>query len=159
MAGVINGAPPGWYVSIGGTVAGSVPIRGSELAGVLGGGEISVACYGCLAILAPSEPPQQRRPDFWIGGYADVFDHGARDQIRVTLGPEFGFHAVGMDGGLVIARDDTTHFGGCLRGFAGIGVMHATARVLVLPPHALGPTDVMLELGGTFKLPIWVSAP
>ncbi len=153
-----QGAYRGWYVMPGGSVSGSVALAGGGLGGLVGGGELSVVYYGFLNPIDPDdhETLWRRRPELWLGGYVDVVHQSSRDQLRVSMGPEFGWHAFGMDTGLVIAHDDHTHYGANVRALASLGVIQANTRLVVLPRDDQRPADIIIEFGASFKLPIWL---
>src|SRR5690606_27318542 len=72
---------------------------------------------------------RQFREFTWLGAYIDgVYDFG-RDQSRFSVGPEFGWSAIGIDGGFLITHDSGgTRMGFTVRPLLTMGVVSAYVR-------------------------------
>lgn len=86
----------------------------------------------------------------WLGAYVDgVYDFG-RDQTRLSVGPEVGWSALGLDGGYLLALDDAgAHSGVTARPLISIGFVTAYGRV----SHLFEPKSTWLEAGLLLKYP------
>ncbi len=145
------GPKPGWYLMPGGTLAATLVLERDGNLGFSGGGELSIVCYGCFN----NKPALAHgRADYWLGAYAEVLHQPNRSQLRASMGPEFGWSLLGVDGGLVIADDESTHFGATLRGLVTFGVVTFSNRLVYLPKHDDEPAALLGEAGLTFKLPV-----
>lgn len=100
------------------------PIGVSTAPGFTLGGEVSLACWGCIRVTDLS----------WLGGYADVIRDFGADSFRVTVGPELGFGPLAIDGGLAIStRQGDTELGWVARGLITFGVVAAYGRLIEVP--------------------------
>jgi hypothetical protein len=134
------GFPPstGWYVLPGATVAGAT--HSNAPLGFVAGGEVSAAYLS-------------NRTFLWGGGYVDgVYDMGER-RARVSIGPEFGWAALGLDGGMVVRpRPGGVDLGGEVRSLLafGFGALYVRAGLM---PRASADRSFG-EVGLLLKLPI-----
>lgn len=94
---------------------------------------------------------KQFREFTWLGAYIDgVYDFG-RDQSRFSIGPEFGWSAIGIDGGFLITHDSGgTQMGFTVRPLLTMGVVSAYVRA----SHVFDPGTTWLETGLLLKYPV-----
>lgn len=87
----------------------------------------------------------------WLGGYIDgVYDFG-KDQTRLSIGPEFGWSALGVDGGYLLAVDTAgVHHGVTARPLLTMGFVSAYGRI----SHLFGVNSTWLEAGVLLKYPV-----
>ncbi len=129
------GTLQGTYLMPGVSVASR--FAGEDGAGLVLGGELSMAW--------------QNVNFFWFGGYADgVYDFAA-GRARVSVGPELGWSAFGLDAGYVVesGAERWTH-GVSVRPMLTIGL----ASLYVRGIQQFGVPDRFVELGILFKYPV-----
>lgn len=87
----------------------------------------------------------------WFGAYADgVYDFG-REQWRLSIGPELGWSAFGLDAGYLLALDDAgAHNGLTARPLVSIGYVAAFGRV----SHLFDVGQTWFEAGLLLKYPV-----
>lgn len=110
---------------------------GEDGAGLLLGGEVSLV--------------SQNVNFFWFGAYVDgVYDFAA-EGTRISLGPELGWSAFGLDAGYVFESGPgrQTH-GVAVRPMLTIGL----ASLYVRGVQQFGDSDRFVELGLLFKYPV-----
>lgn len=94
---------------------------------------------------------RQFREFAWLGGYVDgVYDFGI-DQTRLSIGPEVGWSALGLDVGYLLALDaEGQHSGLTARPLVTIGYVAGFARVT----HVFDQSKTWLEAGVLLKYPL-----
>ncbi len=108
-----------------------------DRAGFLLGGELSVV--------------RQTREFFWFGGYLDGVYDFERKQTRLSVGPEFGWSAFGLDAGYLLALDGAGAHGGITaRPLLSIGYVTVFGRV----SHLLEAQQTWVEAGLLLKYPV-----
>ena len=89
----------------------------------------------------------------WYGAYSDgVYDRSAAE-ARLSLGPEFGWMFLGIDGGYLVAiGKERVEHGFTVRPMLTTGVVTLYARGGVL---LTGAEDRFAEVGALVKWPLW----
>jgi hypothetical protein len=130
--------PEGWFLPVGVNIGGAV--HPSADLGYLFGVEGSLVYF-----------PLPHAT--WGGGYVDaVYDTGTK-HARFSVGPEFGFTFIGLDGGLVVQPGtERTAIGFQGRVLLTLGVVSVYARWGKLP--ALDVDATFREIGILLKFPI-----
>ncbi len=105
--------------------------------GFLLGGELSVV--------------RQTQEFFWFGGYLDGVYDFERKQTRLSIGPEFGWSALGLDAGYLLALDGAGAHGGITaRPLLSIGYVTVYGRV----SHLFEAKRTWVEAGLLLKYPV-----
>ena len=100
------------------------PVGVTTQPGFVIGGELSIACWGCIHLTDLS----------WFGAYVDVLRDFGVDEFRGSVGPEFGFGPIGVDGGLLVSRDSNdTDLGWTARALITSGIVGVYGRYLKFP--------------------------
>jgi len=87
---------------------------------------------------------------YWAGGYGDVVYETTNELTRTSLGLEFGFTFIGIDGGVVAQfGNGETHWGGVIRPMLSASLLTFYGRWGFFA-HA----DDFREVGVLLKLPI-----
>lgn len=93
---------------------------------------------------------RQTQEFYWVGGYVDATYDFARKQTRISVGPELGWSALGLDVGYLVVLDgETTRSGVTARPLVSIGYVTAYGRV-----SHLFDDRTWLEAGLLLKYPI-----
>lgn len=105
--------------------------------GFLLGGELSIV--------------RQTQEFAWFGGYIDGVYDFQRKQTRLSIGPELGWSAFGLDAGYLLALDDEgAHSGITARPLISIGYITAFGRV----SHLFEDKRTWVEAGLLLKYPV-----
>lgn len=129
------GTLQGMYLMPGASVA--ARFAGEDGAGLLLGGELSLVSHYVNF--------------FWFGGYVDGLYDFAAERARLSVGPELGWSAFGLDAGYVLesAPGRWTH-GVSVRPMLTIGL----ASLYVRGVQQFGTSDRFMELGVLLKYPV-----
>jgi hypothetical protein len=104
--------------------------------GLVLGGELSIV--------------RQTQEFYWVGGYVDATYDFSRKQTRVSVGPELGWSALGLDAGYLLVLDGETACNGVTaRPLVSIGYVTAYGRV-----SHLFDDRTWLEAGLLLKYPV-----
>lgn len=104
--------------------------------GLVLGGELSVV--------------RQTQEFYWFGGYVDSTYDFNRKQFRISVGPELGWSALGLDAGYLLVLDgETARSGVTARPLVSIGYVTAYGRV-----SHLFDDRTWLEAGLLLKYPV-----
>lgn len=127
--------PQGWFLPVGLSVAGAAhPTSPTALAV---GAEASVVAF----------PVAEGN---WVGAYVDAVHELDNDLTRVSIGPEFGFVLIGVDGGFVVQRSERgTHYGGAVRPMLSFSFLTVYGRW-----GWLSDDERFREIGVLLKFPI-----
>lgn len=135
--------PPGGDQPMFGTFEGTYGLAGLttgfsfDEGGFLLGGELSVV--------------RQMQEFAWFGGYVDAVYDFQRKQTRLSIGPEFGWSALGLDAGYLVALDgDGAQSGITARPLISIGYITAFGRV----SHLFEDERTWVEAGLLLKYPV-----
>jgi hypothetical protein len=147
-------ATPHWWLPVGLTFATGGYPQQSNTDFVLGG-EVSFVYFHPERLdsqLSGKIGAEFRTP--WLGGYADGTYDFAGHRARFTLGPEVGWGAFGIDGGLAIQTGGNGVLtGGAFRALLTCAIVAVYGRVQAYPGAPSGES-VWLDGGLLFKLPI-----
>src|SRR5690606_11263865 len=121
----------GTYLSVGPSVG-----LGFAPSALLLGGEVSLV--------------RQTREFFWFGAYVDLVHDFGHDQTRLSVGPEFGWSALGLDVGYVVSLHGDGSAALSVRPMLTMGFVTVFGRVL--HPVA-GEAATAIESGLLVKYP------
>jgi hypothetical protein len=138
----------GPFISGGATIAAGVHDDGT---GLVLGGEFSAGYIYFKDQLDADGRATWGFTPYWVGGYVDAVRDFKTDTTRISLGPEFGAHLFGLDGGLLLEQGDQTRTGVTVRAaltLAAVAVYGRYGRYFDDQPER-----DFIEIGLLLKLP------
>lgn len=131
----------------------AVAVTNQTPTGLVLGGELSIAYVGEeYTTNDPASHDFAYAKAWWVGGYVDVVRDFGTATTRATIGPEFGYRSIGIDGGLLFDLGNRSRTGFVIRPVATLGVVAAFARFGKFVDD--DPGNAFWEFGVLVKLPI-----